>query len=84
MVVAQNMLPTGASGTQTASSAGINPIDFLKALKALKPSELRTALGDVIDDIHDDLVDVHKQLNQQNGDIIRNQMRIENLDSVMH
>ena len=78
------MLPTGATSTQTTSSADIDLTNLLKALKALKPSELRMALGDVIDDIQDDLAGLHKQMNLMDVDVIRNQMSIKTLDWVTH
>ena len=81
------MLPTGATKDQSLSSGHIDQTTLLKALKALKAelnSELRMALGDEIEDIQQDLVAIHEQMNQIDKDVIDNKMTITTLDSVVH
>ena len=78
------MLPTGTTKDQALTVSDIDQANFIKILRSLKPSELRMALGDVIDDIQEDLAGLHDQVNLMDKDVVGNQMSIRSLDSVMH
>ena len=81
--VAVNMLPTGATGDKAFTVSDIDQANLIKILRSLKPSELRMALGDVLDDIQEDLAGLHDQVNLIDNDVVRNQMSIRSLDGAL-
>ena len=82
--VARAILPSGGTGAHGLSAADIDETTFLKNLKDVIASELRTALEDEIDDIQDDLTNLHQQVDENTQDLVRNQIAITAQDLVTH